>query len=680
MNPIKLFFSQLLTRALQRNHRFGVVLKGSEQWQNQAIATLIQPLKPDELFCLGGESHHLAAKQVAFNKGHQLLGQECRVLLCDIRDGFDANSLSAATGCVRGGGLVIVIASQAQPITPAEQWLTRALESLLVLTPNAAIPAIPEALSPKTLPPNAVSSGFQSYSQQQQAIDKIINVVEGHRKRPLVMTADRGRGKSSALGMAAAQLMQSRNIHIVLTAPSLAAVKPVFEHAARLLPEAQLTNRSINFERSTLEFVAPDDLLSRNVESDFLLIDEASAIPIPMLQAMVESYHRVVFSTTIHGYEGCGRGFTLKFQSWLKAQRPGSVFIHLDQPIRWNVNDPLEQWLFDSFLLNAELSPVSSVSGDVHLTRLDKLTLLEQPELLRACFALLVNAHYQTTPNDLMLLLADDAIQLYGCFEQQVCIGCLLTVEEGRLDNTLIEQIQRGKRRPKGHLVPVTLANQLGIAIAAEQHSLRIMRIAVHPQLQGNGIGHKVLTQLIQQTDFDYYSTSFGATEELVRFWRQSDFFPVRLGTQRDQASGCHSIVMLYGAPIWRQQAEQLYRQTLCYALSENFASLEIDVVRSLFSNYNASVEFPSAQGLIQNYIQGGASFDSVAPILDLWWKQCPQILQQASPLFIYRVVQRHSWTQCAERLKLAGRKQVELTFRSELQSLIQQVQSQSGD
>ena len=665
MNSIKLFFSQLLTRATQRNHRFGVVLKGNEQWQNQAIATLIQPLKADEIFCLGGESQCLVTKQVAFNKGHQLLGQECRVLLCDIRDGFDANSISAATGCVRGGGLVIVIASQAEPITPAEQWLKRALESLLVLTPNAAIPDIPEALS----------SSFHSYSQQQQAIEKIINVVEGHRKRPLVMTADRGRGKSSALGMAAAQLMQSRNIHIVLTAPSLAAVKPVFEHAARLLPAAELTNRSIQFGHSSLEFVAPDDLLSRKIESDFLLVDEASAIPIPMLQAMVESYHRAVFSTTIHGYEGCGRGFTLKFQSWLKAQRPGSVLIHLDQPIRWNVNDPLEQWLFDSFLLNAELSPMSSVSGDVQLTRLDKLTLLEQPGLLRACFALLVNAHYQTTPNDLMLLLADDAIQLYGYIEQQVCIGCLLTVEEGSLDNNLVEQIQRGKRRPKGHLVPVTLANQLGITLAAEQHSLRIMRIAVHPQLQGNGIGHKMITQLIQQTDFDYYSTSFGATEELVRFWRQSDFFPVRLGSQRDQASGCHSIVMLYGAPIWRQQAEQLYRQTLCYALSENFASLEIEVVRSLFGNYDASVELPSALSLIQNYIQGGASFDSVAPILDLWWKQCPQLLQQASPLFVYRVVQRRSWTQCAERLKLAGRKQVEVIFRSNLQSLIQQFQ-----
>lgn len=165
---------------------------------------------------------------------------------------------------------------------------------------------------------------------------------------------------------------------------------------------------------------------------------------------MVERHHRCVFSTTIHGYEGCGRGFTLKFQQWLKQQRAGTAFYHLEQPIRWSKDDPLENWLFDTFLLNAELTPTETVlSSDVKLSKIDKTQLISNPELLRTCFALLVNAHYQTSPNDLMLLLEDEAIQLFAAFNHGDCLGCMLTVCEGELEPTLIESIQQGNRRPK---------------------------------------------------------------------------------------------------------------------------------------------------------------------------------------------------------------------------------------
>ncbi|MCV5746886.1 hypothetical protein OFN42_42405, partial [Escherichia coli] len=59
--------------------------------------------------------------------------------------------------------------------------------------------------------------------------------------------------------------------------------------------------------------------------------------------------------------------------------------------------------------MNAELSP-QSIEGmaNVSLSKVDKQALVHQPNLLRECFALLVNAHYQTSPNDLLHLLRDD--------------------------------------------------------------------------------------------------------------------------------------------------------------------------------------------------------------------------------------------------------------------------------
>ncbi|NVD08631.1 tRNA(Met) cytidine acetyltransferase [Vibrio sp. JPW-9-11-11] len=665
MTSTDLFFTQLLDCAVQSNHRYGVVLQGDSDWQQRMLAPLLQSVPAKETFCLGADIALEKCHRVAFNKGHQLLGRECQLLLCDFEQGFDANSFSAATGCIVGGGLLVILTKPDQPSSYDQQWLSRALNHLMVVTPYDKLPSLPK-VTPKPV---------SAFKQQDEAVEKILKVVDGHRKRPLVITADRGRGKSSALGIAAAKMMQSRRIHIVVTAPSLSAVKPLFVHAARLLPEAEQASGRLRFQDSTLEFIAPDELIRAGRIGDCLMVDEASAIPIPMLQSMVELHHRAIFSTTIHGYEGCGRGFTVKFQSWLKTERPGCVFYHINQPIRWNDDDPLERWLFDSFLLNAELAEFTqSRVSNIALQPIDKRRLIEQPHLLRACFALLVNAHYQTTPNDLMLLLADDAIQLYAHFEQQHCIGCLLTVEEGGLAPDLISEIQLGKRRPRGHLVPVTLANHLGIAEAAQQRSLRVMRIAVHPELQGQGIGKRMLRQLREQTDYDFYSTSFGATAGLIQFWCDSGFYPVRLGHQRDQASGCHSIMMLQGETSWRRQVEQLYFDAFCFALSDNFASLETEVVRSLLAHSNASVAFPSGFELVEHYLQGGASFETIAPLLDLWWKRAPRHWQNASPLLIRKVIQRRSWGDCVQHFNLVGRKQAEAAFREQLSHFLSSI------
>lgn len=651
------YFSQLLESAARSNHRFGVVLRGSDEWQQSSLESLCSLVASDDVFLLGCQTALKAAKSVSYKKGQQLLGQECQLLICDFRTGFDANSFSAATGCVMGGGLVVILPQQQDLPGFEQRWLASALNKLNVIQQNKPLPQIC----------HSTELAIEPFEQQKLAIEKIIKVVEGHRKRPLVMTADRGRGKSSALGIAAAQLMQSRQINIVVTAPSLTAVQPIFDHAQRLLPHAELSKGQLVYQASSLKFVAPDELIRSQLNSDCLFVDEASAIPIPMLKQMVERHHRAVFSTTIHGYEGCGRGFTLKFQSWLKQQRPGGQTYHLEQPIRWSANDPLEQWLFDTFLLNAEMEQVVEQESVPKIRTIDKQTLVAQPHLLRACFALLVNAHYQTSPNDLMLLLADEAIQLHALMQGPHCLGCMLTVEEGKLESELIEQIQLGKRRPKGHMVATLIASQLGFAEAAKMSSLRVMRIAVHPQLQRTGIGRQMVNQLIENSHYDFYSTSFGATAELVSFWQQCGFTALKLGSVREQASGTHSLVMMRGEVEWQYLAEQHFELALQYSLSETFKQLEIELVRSLSINHNASVVKPSVPRLVEHYCHGGASYDSIAPLLECIWRQAPSSWSNASDLLVRKVVQRWSWDECRHAFNYAGHKQVEQAFRGEL-------------
>ncbi len=525
--------------------------------------------------------------------------------------------------------------------------MNRALDDLMCLSEDSS----------PTLPLICNASVDIDFSQQQSTVDNIIRVVEGHRKRPFVLTADRGRGKSSALGMAAAKLMLDRNINIVVTAPNLSAVSPVFQFAQQNLPNAEVKRGSVMTEGSSLRFVAPDELLLERPNCDLLLVDEAAALPLPMLEGLVNQYHRIVFSSTIHGYEGCGRGFTLKFQRWLQSVRPGMNSQKITQPIRWNSGDPLEAWHRKCFLLDFDFESFqqSIDASNLKFCMVSKDELLANPELTHHIFSLLVNAHYQTSPNDLFHLLSDPKMCVYVAIYSGKVVACILSVNEGELEPSLIEDIQLGKRRPKGHLVPVTIANQLGIAVAAHQSSVRIMRIAVHPDLQHSGIGVRFVDYFIKQQSCDYVSTSFGATSQLVHFWKKCGFNCIKIGSQRDQASGCYSIVMVKGEELkWLDFSKKQFFTHLIYELSDSLKQIDIDLLKVLLikqQESNATVPYV----LLRQYSVGGSNYESVAVWLHkLLISLSSNHLDKVSNITIAKVLQRLSWAECAQKFGLA--------------------------
>ncbi len=396
MNNIKSFLSKLSMSLIQTNQRYGLTLSGSEVWKGDTIDLLIQLIKSSHssrVIQLGGPELKSIDHHVHYKKGAQLLGQECSLLVCDFESGFDANSFNSALGALVGGGILIILSSPTSSGDLAIKWLQSHLNMLLRIEENEALPKLPVFESHRSA---------NLYLQQNEAVNNVIKVVEGHRKRPLLLTADRGRGKSSALGIAAAELMQKRNIRIAVTAPSVKSVAPVFQHAARLLNVQSQKNYELEYERSQLIFASPDDVVKGYVSCDVLFVDEASAIPISMLKKMVNQYSRLVLSTTIHGYEGCGRGFTLKFVEWLKQSRPNYRAKHLTQPIRWGENDWLESWQYKAFLLDSDEVDTKPVCLDtMQISQVDKSKLLQEPDSLRFVFCfywlVLIIRHLQTT-------------------------------------------------------------------------------------------------------------------------------------------------------------------------------------------------------------------------------------------------------------------------------------------
>ncbi|QLK47696.1 tRNA(Met) cytidine acetyltransferase [Vibrio owensii] len=661
------FLSQLQLQSYKAFQRNGVVIFGDADWQNALIANFHQKQQNQTWFCVGEwqleNAHCVNAKQ-----GNMLLGRECDVLLFDARKEFDANSFTSALGALVGGGLLIVVVNKTQDADEAELWLQTQWQQLTVIEENLPLPPLPDFTQ---------AEKAQQYSEQAEAVSFIEKVVSGHRKRPLVLTADRGRGKTSALGIACAQLLEQKPLRILVTAPSIKAVEPVYQHAQRMLSTAQRVKKDrLEAGQGYIQFIAPDELLSTLPECDLLLVDEAAAIPVPMLKQITEQYHRLVFSTTIHGYEGCGRGFTLKFVDWLQKQRPGMKLCHLQQPIRWATNDNLEAWLYQAFLLDAELTPSQPAElGDISLINLRKSALISNPSVLKTCFALLVNAHYQTSPNDLLHLLQDEHCQIYVAQNNNEVVGVMLTVQEGNLDSNLVKDIQLGKRRPKGHLTPVTIINQLGYADVGALSTLRVMRIAVHPDLQGQGIGQQMLRQLEQSTlpHISYLSTSFGATEELITFWKQSGFESIRLGSMRDAASGCYSLLMVRQCGSqqgWINEAKSLFEELLPLSAASTYPKLEPSLLRTLLpASVSTCQSHLTKRTLIECYAQGGNNFESVSVWIQQWLLQCG--LADVSDLMISKLFLNKDWSECAKQYGFPGRKQVEAQIRNELQVLI---------
>lgn len=716
-----LLAQRLLEQARTARQRRVLVLSGEKAWCHDHAQKLVDESKTRSVVWVSNVDLH-ATEVVAGNKVKTLLGQERDVVVFDAHAGFDPDAFGAVSGIINGGGLLLLLcppldewekfpdpASEriaSWPRTPQDisgRFIRRLVNILresggvVLVEEHKVLPVLDVMGSAVVDAPLAESFTDEIFrtADQQAAVEAIEYMVRGDRHLPVVLVSDRGRGKSAALGIAAARLMQAQQaLCIVVTAPRPDAVESLFSQAQALLPEATHVSNGLTFKNSTLEFHAPDELCLAPVEADLLLVDEAAAIPASLLQQLLNQYSRIVFATTVHGYEGTGRGFALRFRNTLDTQTPGWREVFLHTPIRWAENDPLEALIFRALLLDAESAADQSVQTasveNVSVEILNRDALAVDEATLSALFGLLVVAHYRTTPNDLRNLLDGPDLSVYVMRFKGNIVATALVSAEGPFDQNMASAIYAGRRRPRGHLIPQSLTTHAGIKAAADLRCARVMRIAVHPAAQRRGLGKALMAHIRNEAsaqDVDLIGASFGATAELLHFWEQVNMQPVRVGFRRDHASGEHSVMVLEplsakGDAVFQLARNRLHRD-LPHWLADPLRDLDSQLAQSLLAG-QPSVESSAINShdrdMLQAFAQGQRSYeDSLGPLLRLYDARFKTGQARLSPLEVRvvdtKLLEKQSWSEVAEHCELNGRAEVLRVLRSAVGILLSDVE-----
>ncbi|WP_320372638.1 tRNA cytosine(34) acetyltransferase TmcA, partial [Escherichia coli] len=450
------------------------------------------------------------------------------------RHGFDAAAFAALSGTLKAGSWLVLLLPvweewENQPDADSLRWsdcpdpiatphFVQHLKRVLTANNDAILWRQNQQFSLAHFAPRTdwhPATGAPQ-PEQQQLLQQLLTMPPG----VAAVTAARGRGKSALAGQLISRIAGSA----IVTAPAKAA-----------------TDVLAQFAGEKFRFIAPDALLASDEQADWLVVDEAAAIPAPLLHQLVSRFPRTLLTTTVQGYEGTGRGFLLKFC----ARFPHLHRFELQQPIRWAQGCPLEKMVSEALVFDDE-NFTHTPQGNIVIAAFEQTLWRSEPETPLKVYQLLSGAHYRTSPLDLRRMMDAPGQHFLQAAGENEIAGALWLVDEGGLSQELSQAVWAGFRRPRGNLVAQSLAAHGSNPLAATLRGRRVSRIAVHPARQREGTGRQLIVGALQYThDLDYLSVSFGYTEELWRFWQRCGFVLVRMGNHREASSGCYTAMAL---------------------------------------------------------------------------------------------------------------------------------------
>ncbi|XP_028304821.1 RNA cytidine acetyltransferase [Gouania willdenowi] len=417
-----------------------------------------------------------------------------------------------------------------------------------------------------TQPVGVLVDACRTMDQAKGVLKFIEAISEKTLRSTVTLTAARGRGKSAALGLAVAGAVAFGYSNIFVTSPSPDNLHTMFEFIFKGFDALQYQEhldyeiiQSLNPEfnkavvrvnvfkehRQTIQYIHPGDSVKLG-QAELLVIDEAAAIPLPLVKKLLGPY-LVFMASTINGYEGTGRSLSLKLIQQLRQQSMDSQQslsaenrstttarlaatrtlheVSLHESIRYAPGDAVEKWLNELLCLDC-LNIPRLISGcplpqscDLYYVNRDTLFCYHKASeaFLQRLMALYVASHYKNSPNDLQMLSDAPAHHLFCLLPpvpptQNSLPEVLAVVQvclEGEISRqSILSSLSRGKKA-SGDLIPWTVSEQFQDPEFGSLSGGRVVRIAVNPDYQGMGYGSRAL-QLLQM----YYEGKFPTMDE----------------------------------------------------------------------------------------------------------------------------------------------------------------------
>ena len=431
----------------------------------------------------------------------------------------------------------------------------------------------------------------KTIDQAKAVVTFVEAIAEKTLRSTVALTAARGRGKSAALGLAVAAAIAHGYSNIFITSPTPENLRTLFEFIFKGFDALkydehldydiiQSTNPNFNKaivrvnvfrnHRQTIQYIRPEDAHVLG-QAELVVIDEAAAIPLPLVKKLIGPY-LVFMASTINGYEGTGRSLSLKLIQQLREQSRGYLGkasktvsdeigttvtregkpaksdaiaasttkptpiggrtlreIKLSEPIRYAPGDPVEKWLNELLCLdvtNPSPSRFVLAQGCPHpsecqLWAISRDTLFSfhpvSEAFLQKLMALYVASHYKNSPNDLQLMSDAPAHQLFvllapvdpnnTSLPEPLCV--IQVALEGEISKqTIINSLSRGQRSD-GDMIPQLVAMQFQDPEFASLSGGRIVRIATSPEYIKMGYGSRALELLT-----DFYEGKFTNLDE----------------------------------------------------------------------------------------------------------------------------------------------------------------------
>lgn len=528
-------------------------------------------------------------------------------------------------------------------------------------------------------------------------MEKLFKKPKKGKKLVLVITADRGRGKSCAVGIGLASLAHRIKrikglAKIAVTAPSVTNVQSLMMLAKRALEvmgyEVEIEGseaviKGLKAKGIRIRYLNPIDLLSSN--PDIIAVDEAAGLQVPMLHKIWRRFSRAVFSSTIHGYEGAGRGFSIRFLKRIRDD-PNTKLLEYEmhEPIRYAEDDPIEKWLFDSLLLDAE--PVKLSEKDYELIDAKRVRYIA-PNLedwfagsdegkLREFVGIYILAHYRNRPNDLAMMADAPHHTIRALMlPNGKIVTSIELAEEGPIPEDMIEYLKYGGWI-HGNVIPDRFLKHARDERFAKYAGWRIVRIATHPDAMDRGLGTLAIKEICEEAlerGYGWVGAGFGVNYRLLRFWIRNGFIPIHISPERNPVSGEYTVIVV--KPLKDDvkeiilRANKEFRLRLLNSLVDPYDDLEPRVARLLlrtwgepvFEGYKpklTEVQLERAENYAWSAMTLESASDCMRELTLAYFyndeTSRPQLSELQELMLITKVLQARSWKNACDELGLA--------------------------